>query len=135
MKEAEECTLDKASSLAKNHNIKVAPDSDNIAPKGHVPAADGKSPTVPLDYIAKREVQINMLTKHYNDVRKNKKVKCEFRIVDGMKPAVVGTYKREPFVIYASVFHEGKEWAAIVVTRFKGDDYGARPPLEVLKNV
>jgi len=119
----------------KNHNIIVSPDSGNEAPKAHEMATDGKhTDSKEQQKKESREMQRECLEQHYDKLRE-KEVKCAIVMQEGMKPAIVGTYKNNPFAVYLKIYYEQQEWAAILVTRFKGNDHEMRPPYEVLRNV
>ena len=117
----------------KDHNIIVRPDSDNeFTP--HTMASDGKQ-TKTVEELRKeesRDFQREALQRHYDDLRQ-KNVKCAIVAQRGKKPCIAGKHRGEPFVVYLKVFYEGEEWAAILVTRYKGEDTEMIPPYEVLK--
>jgi len=118
----------------KKHNIIVAPDSGNQAPEAHQVKADGKNTKeLALEAMRKEsnELQREALTRHYQDLR-DKNVKCAIVVKDGMKPAIIGTHKREPFAVFLKVYHDKDDWAAILITRYKGVDTEMEVPYEVL---
>ena len=115
----------------KKHNIKVAPDSGNVKPDAHRPAADGKAEE-DVNKKMFRDMEIEFMTKHFCDLRKAK-VKCDFVVRDGMKVAVIGDFKRHPFAVYSTCYSFQNQWAMIVTTRYKGKDVEMKPPLKVLK--
>ena len=114
----------------KNNNIIVKKDKVERE-RGRAVARDGVA-SPDSSRKEDRDNQIECLKKHLDDLRK-RRIKCSLRIIPDKKPCIVGSYKRNPFAVYVNLYHEGQEFAGVVVTRFKGVDIGAVPPYKVLR--
>ena len=102
--------------------------------RGHQMATDGKQGGDEIA-IERKENEKKFINEQYNSLRA-KGYKCEVKHdekISNAKPAIVGMFNGNPFVVYINWIMKGREWCAIVTTRYKGADRDMKPPHEILK--
>lgn len=79
------------------------------------------------------EIESHALDRAFQDLRKAHIPCAKIPRIERRRAGITGKYRGEPYMVYVNFIGRGKEYAAQLITRFKGKDWWNMEPYKLLK--